>query len=464
MTKTRIEADSMGEFKVPAEALFGATTARAVENFPISGRPFPPEFIQMFAELKFACASANQSLGKLDKELAKAIQKAADKVSKGEAYEHFPIDVFQTGSGTSTNMNCNEVLSNIANLDLGGEIGSKAPVHPNDHVNMGQSSNDTMPTVIHLSAAKQIRDHLLPELRELQAALAKKANEFNDIVKIGRTHLMDATPITLGQEFSGFARQVEHGIEALEKSLPSLYELAIGGTAVGTGINTHSDFSKEVCKVLTERTGLAVQEAKNHFAAQGAKEACVEVSGALKLLASSFLKIADDIRLLASGPRAGFAEIMLPSLQPGSSIMPGKVNPVIPEVVVQVAVQVIANDQAITWSSGLGRLDLNVFMPLIAANLLESIKLLGNSAKVFNEKCISGLTANKERCSELVEQSLMLATPLAPVIGYDKAAALAKKAHAENKTIREVALAEQVLPEEELNKLLDVSDMTKPSS
>jgi len=401
-------------------------------------------------------------LGKLDKKLSHEIQEAAKQVAEGKYYEHFPIDVFQTGSGTSTNMNVNEVIANIANLKCGNAIGSKKPVHPNDHVNMGQSSNDTMPTVIHLAAAKQIKSELLPALSGLQKALEKKAKEFDDIIKIGRTHLMDATPIRLGQEIGGFAAQVKHGRLALEKALPSLYELALGGTAVGTGINTHPQFSKKVCKVLAERTGLEVREAENHFAAQGAKDACVEVSGALKLVASALLKIADDIRLLASGPRAGFAELVLPALQPGSSIMPGKVNPVIPEVVTQVAVQVIANDLAITYGSALGRLDLNVFMPLIACNLLESIQLLANAAKAFDKKCIAGLEANRKRCEELVEQSLMLATPLAPHIGYDKAAALAKKAHKEGKTIRQVATAEKVLPATELKHLLDVSGMTTP--
>ena len=464
MTKTRVEADSMGEFNVPAEVLYGATTARAVENFPISGRPFPPEFIKMFGELKLACAKANEKLGKLDKNLSKSIEQAAKRVAAGECCEHFPIDVFQTGSGTSTNMNTNEVIANLANLAAGNGLGEKSPVHPNDHVNMGQSSNDTMPTVIHLSAAKQIKEDLLPALHALQAAFAKKADEFADVIKIGRTHLMDATPITLGQEFSGFASQLAQGIQGLEKVQAPLNELAIGGTAVGTGINTHPKFAQEVCKVLQERTDLPVVEASNHFAAQGAKDACVAASGALKTIAGSLLKIADDIRWLGSGPRAGLAEIVLPELQPGSSIMPGKVNPVMPEVVSQVAVQVIANDSAITWGSSLGRLDLNVFMPLIAVNLLDSIKLLASAAKVFDEKCVSGIAANRERCEELVERSLMLATALAPHIGYDKAAALAKRAHVENKTIRELAIAEKILSEAELNKVLDMRAMLSPKA
>ena len=459
---TRKEKDSMGEVSLPANALYGATTQRAVENFPISGRTFGGMFIKMFAELKFAAAKTNLKLGKLDKKLADAICKSADKVSKGGFDEHFPIDVFQTGSATSTNMNVNEVIANLANVALGSALGSKTPIHPNDHVNMGQSSNDTVPTVIHLSAAKKLRDELLPAVKKLKKELNAKAKDFDDILKIGRTHLMDATPIRLGQEFSGFAYQIEICEAALGKVLPSLYELAIGGTAVGTGINTHPKFAKEVCKVLSERTGLPVIEAKNHFAAQASKDACVEVSGALKTLAGALMKIADDIRWMASGPRAGLAEIMLPSLQPGSSIMPGKSNPVIPEVVTQVAVQVIANDVAVTWGSSLGRLDLNTMMPLIAINLLDSIHLLTSACAVFADKCIKGLEADRKHCASLVERSLMLSTPLAPVIGYDKAAALAKKAFAENKTIREVALEAKVLSAKELDKLLDVRSMTEP--
>ena len=359
-------------------------------------------------------------------------------------------------------MNVNEVIANLANVSLGSKLGSKSPIHPNDHVNMGQSSNDTVPTVIHLSAAKKIRDELLPAVKKLKSELNAKAKKFDDVLKIGRTHLMDATPIRLGQEFSGFAAQIELCEASLSKALPSLYQLAIGGTAVGTGINTHPKFAVEVCKVLSERTGLPVVEAKNHFAAQAAKDACVEVSGALKTLAGALMKIADDIRWMASGPRAGLAEIILPSLQPGSSIMPGKSNQVIPEVVTQVAVQVIANDVAVTWGSSLGRLDLNTMMPLIAINLLDSIHLLTSACTVFADKCIKGLEADRKHCASLVERSLMLSTPLAPVIGYDKAAALAKKAFKENKTIRQVALEEKVLSAKELEKILDLSSMTEP--
>ncbi|MBI4125931.1 MAG: class II fumarate hydratase [Deltaproteobacteria bacterium] len=462
MTKMRTESDSMGEVKLPAEALYGATTKRAIENFKISGRPFPSLFIQMLGELKRAAAIANKALGLLDPKLADAITKAAEKVARGECQDHFPLDVFQTGSGTSTNMNANEVIANLANLSLGGTLGSKKPVHPNDHVNKGQSSNDVIPTVIHLAALQGIQKNLLPALKSLEKALQKKAKAFDAIVKIGRTHLMDATPIRLGQEFSGFAHQITESIERLARVLIPLSELAIGGTAVGTGINTHPEFSKKVCEVLSKRLGFTVREARNHFAAQAAKDACVEASGALKATAVAFMKIADDIRWLGSGPRAGLAEIILPELQPGSSIMPGKTNPVIPEVVCQVAAQVIGNDAAITWGGGLAKFELNTMMPLIAVNLLDSIELMTNAANVFTEKCIAGLQVNKKRCEELVEQSLMLSTPLAPHIGYDRAAKLAKKAAKSGKTIRQVALEEKVMSPKDLDRVLNVRSMTEP--
>src|SRR3989338_2840365 len=462
MTNTRTERDSMGEVAVPSDALYVAQTKRAVDNFPVSGRTFPSLFIHMLGEIKYAAASANRKLGRLDKKLADAIMQAAERVAKGECDQHFPIDVFQTGSGTSTNMNANEVIANLANVALGSLLGAKTPVHPNDHVNDGQSSNDVIPTAIHLSAAYGIKYELIPALRELQKELSQKAKAFDDVVKIGRTHLMDATPIRLGQEFSGYATQVAHVTEALERVLPSLFELAIGGTAVGTGINTHPKFANEVCSVLSKRLSLDLKEATNHFAAQGAKDACVEASGLLKMTALAVMKIADDLRWLASGPRAGLAEIKLPELQPGSSIMPGKVNPVIREVVCQVACQVIGNDTAITMGASTSKFELNVTMPLIAINLLDSIRLLTAGAQLIAKKCVAGIEADKEPCRQFVEQSLMLVTPLAKEIGYDRAAALAKRAYTERKTIREVALEEKVLDERKLNQILDVRSMMEP--
>ncbi|MBI4211973.1 MAG: class II fumarate hydratase [Deltaproteobacteria bacterium] len=462
MTTThRIETDSMGEVKVPLKALYGAQTQRAVDNFPISGRTMPKAFIHMLGEVKYAAAQANKNLRQIDAKILDSISEAALKVAAGECDDNFPIDVFQTGSGTSTNMNANEVIANLANVSLGGHLGEKKPVHANDHVNNGQSSNDVIPTVIHLAAAYQIKTRLLPAVTTLAKTLASKAREFAEIIKIGRTHLMDATPLTLGQEFSGYAAQVHDNIGRIERVLPSLYELAIGGTAVGTGINTHPDFAKEVCAVLAKRTGMPVKEADNHFSAQAAKDACVEASGALKTLAVSLIKIADDVRWLGSGPRAGLAEIILPELQPGSSIMPGKVNPVISEVVCQVGMQVIGNDAVITQGAWSGKFELNVAMPLIAANLLDSIALLAHAATIFNDKCIAGLAADENRCRELVERSLMLVTPLAKKIGYDKAAAIAKKAYKAGKTIREVALEEKILDPKELDAILDLRSMTR---
>ena len=452
----------MGEVKVPAEALWGAQTERARQNFTVSSRRFDRRFIKALALIKWAAAEANADLKKLDAKLAKVIAAKALEVADGNHDANFPLDIFQTGSGTSTNMNANEVITNLANLELTGKIGSKTPVHPNDHVNMGQSSNDVIPTAIHVGAAVAIDVELLPSLKNLQKALAAKAKEFVDIVKIGRTHLQDATPVTLGQEFSGYASQIEHGIFRVQLALEGLLELAIGGTAVGTGINTDPKFAGKVCALLSKKTGLPFHEAANHFEGQAAKDAAVFASGALKTIAVSLMKIANDLRWLASGPRCGLGEILLPELQPGSSIMPGKVNPVIPEMTTQVAAQVIGNDAVIAIGALSGNFELNVMMPPIAANLLESIEILARASQLLADKCVAGITANTKRCEELTEKSLALVTSLAPVIGYDKAAALAKKATKEGKTIRELLKAEKILPEAKINELLDPRTMLSP--
>jgi len=459
--KTRTESDSMGEMRVPESALYGAQTLRAADNFPISGQPMPWPFLKALALIKKGAALVNRDLGLLDDNLARAIAAAADEVIEGGHQDQFPVDVFQTGSGTSSNMNMNEVLANRAIQTLGGVVGSKTPVHPNDHVNQGQSSNDAVPTAIHVAAALVVRDVTLPGLRELHDALEKKSAAFSEIVKIGRTHLQDAVPMTLGQEFGGYARQVELGIQRIESCQTRLQELALGGTAVGTGINAHPEFASKVIGWMVETTGIAFTEATDHFEAQGAQDACVELSGALKTVAVSLTKIANDVRILGSGPRCGIAELILPATQPGSSIMPGKVNPVIAESLVQACAQVIGNDTAITHGGIGGFFELNVSMPLIARNLLESCELIGRAAGNFGRRCIDGLKADTRRIEGLIEQSLMLATPLAPVIGYDAAAKLAKEAHETGKTIRQVALDKMVLPVEELQKILDPSRMAR---
>lgn len=458
----RIETDSMGEMEVPASVYYGAQTARAIENFPISGIRFPRQFIRAMGMIKLSAAQTNMELGLLKNKIGQAINKAAKEVIDGKLDGHFVLDIFQTGSGTSTNMNTNEVIGNRANEILGGKIGDKKHVHPNDHVNMGQSSNDVIPSAIHVSALEAIERNLIPALKKLHKALDKKAKEFDKIVKIGRTHLQDATPIRLGQEFSGYASQVEHGIKRLENVKGHLSELAIGGTAVGTGINTHSKFGSLVAKNLTKMTGVQFREAQNHFEAQGAKDAVVEASGALKTVAVSLMKIANDIRWLGSGPRCGIGEIILPAVQPGSSIMPGKVNPVMAESVTQVAAQVIGNDAAITIGGQSGNFDLNVMMPVMAHNLLQSIMLLSNVSHVFTDKCIVGIKVDRKRCEDMIEQSLAMCTVLAPIIGYDAAAKLAKEAYETGKTVRQVALEKKVLPEAELNKVLDPWSMTEP--
>jgi fumarate hydratase, class II len=459
---TRMEKDSMGEMSLPASALYGASTQRAVLNFPVSGYRFPRPFIRALGIIKWAAAQANHDLGSLDAERAALIVQAAEEVIEGKLDEHFPLDIFQTGSGTSTNTNANEVIANRCAQLAGKAIGSRSLVHPNDHVNMGQSSNDVIPSAIHISAAEQLRTHLIPALEKLHGALAAKAKEFWDIIKIGRTHLMDATPIRLGQEFSGYAQQIAYGKERAQKALEILRELALGGTAVGTGLNRHIDLPKKMLRHIEQRTGIAFYEAKNHFEAQGGKDAVVEASGQLKTIATSLFKIANDVRLLGSGPRCGIGEIQLPATQPGSSIMPGKVNPVICESMMMVCAQVFGNDAAITWAGANGNFELNVMMPVMTYDLLESIRLLSNAVDVFCEKCVTGIKANKARCEELVELSMAMVTALAPKIGYDRAAEIAKESVQTGKTVRELCREKKVLSEKELDAALDPISMTEP--
>ena len=459
MSDFRVEKDSMGEVRVPADAYWGAQTQRAVENFPVSGQRFPRRFIEALGLIKWAAAKANAELGLLDRRRADAIMAAAEEVIAGQLDDHFPVDIFQTGSGTSTNMNANEVIANRADEILGEARGSKA-VHPNDHVNNGQSSNDVIPTAIHLSALLAMRD-LMPAAGDLRAAFAAKAAQFERVLKVGRTHLMDATPMTLGQEFSGYARQIENAVSGVAHAAGKLVELALGGTAVGTGLNADERFPARAIASIAERTGLGVSEAPNHFEAQAAKDACVQMSATLRTFAVSLMKIANDIRWMGSGPRAGLGELKLPELQPGSSIMPGKVNPVIPEVVTQVAAQVIGNDAAVAVCGMSGAFELNVFMPVIARNLLESIALLASASRLFADKCISGLEADEERCRELVEASFPIVTALVPAIGYDAAAEISKEAYKSGRTIREVALEKGVLGEKELDEALDLMKMTR---
>ncbi len=458
---TRIEKDSMGEMQVPADAYYGAQTARAVENFPISDLRFTRPFIRALGLIKKHAAATNHGLGKLDEKVAAAVQEAAQEVIDGKLDAQFVVDIFQTGSGTSSNMNVNEVVANRAIEIMGGTIGDKS-VHPNDHVNTGQSSNDVIPTAIHLAAWEQIVRELIPALEELRDALAEKAVKFDDIIKIGRTHLQDATPMRLGQEFSGYASQVQHGIDRLWGVEKRLGELALGGTAVGTGINTHPEFASKTIAGIAAETGLKLTEASNHFEAQGARDACVEASGALKTVAASLIKIANDIRLLGSGPRCGIGELKLEATQPGSSIMPGKVNPVMSEMAIMVGAQVIGNDGAITFSGTFGNFELNVMLPVIAHNLLESIALLASASRVFARRAVKPLEADAERCGSMIEQSLAMCTSLAPVIGYDNAAAIAKQAYAEGRTVRQVALEKSCLDEARLNELLDPASQTKP--
>ena len=459
---TRIEKDSMGEMSVPADALHGASTHRALLNFPVSGYRFSRPFIRALGLIKWAAVQANRDLGLLDPERAALIAQAAEEVAEGKLDEYFPLDIFQTGSGTSTNTNANEVIANRSALLAGKTIGSHDPVHPNDHVNMGQSSNDVIPAAIHISAAEQLKNRLIPVLEKLQGALEAKAKEFWHIIKIGRTHLMDATPIRLGQEFSGYAQQVAYAKARAQKVIEVLRELPLGGTAVGTGLNRHIDLAKKMLRHLEQRTGITFYEAKNHFEAQSGKDAVVEASGQLKTIAVSLFKIANDIRWLGSGPRCGIGEIQLPATQPGSSIMPGKVNPVMSESLMMVCAQVIGNDVTITWAGANGNFELNVMMPVMAHNLLESIWLLANAVDIFCDKCVRGIVPNEERCRELVELSMAMVTSLAPKIGYDRAAEIAKESAKSGRTVREIAREKKVLPEEELQRALDPIRMTEP--
>jgi fumarate hydratase, class II len=448
MAETRIERDTMGEVALPASALYGAQTQRAVENFPISGEPLPPELIHALGLVKLASARVNRDLGLLDAELAAAIEHGARAVADGELDDQFPIDIFQTGSGTSSNMNANEVIAAVASAELGRRV------HANDEVNLGQSSNDVIPTALHVAAVLAIENTLVPALRYLHETLRQKADEFDDIVKIGRTHLMDAVPIRLGQEFGGYARQIELAIERIEATLPGLRELAIGGTAVGTGLNTHPEFGARVARELTELTGTEFREAENHFEAQGSRDAYVFTAGALTALAAALMKIANDIRLLASGPQAGLGELILPAIQPGSSIMPGKVNPVICEAVIQVGAQVTGNCQAIVIGGQWGQLDLNVMLPMMARNMLESISLLANVSRVFVDKALAGIEANRERAEGYVEGSISMATALNPLIGYDNAAKIAKKSYATGRTVRDLAYEESGLTRDQVDEAL----------
>ncbi|WP_052397806.1 class II fumarate hydratase [Streptomyces sp. NRRL F-5123] len=457
----RVEHDSMGEVRVPAAAKWRAQTQRAVENFPVSGRPLERAHIAALARIKAAAAQANAALGVLDEDMAEAIAAAAGEVAEGRWDAHFPVDVFQTGSGTSSNMNANEVIATLATERLG------RPVHPNDHVNASQSSNDVFPSSLHIAATAAVTGDLVPALTRLAESLERKAAEFADVVKSGRTHLMDATPVTLGQEFGGYAAQVRYGIERLAASLPRLAELPLGGTAVGTGINTPPGFAAAVIAEVAEATGLPLTEARDHFEAQGARDGVVETSGQLRTIAVGLTKIANDLRWMASGPRTGLAEITLPDLQPGSSIMPGKVNPVVPEAVLMVAAQVIGNDTTVTVAGAAGNFELNVMLPVIARNVLESVRLLANVSRLLADRTIDGITANTARAREYAESSPSVVTPLNRYIGYEEAAKVAKRALAERITVRQAVLdggyvERGLLTEEQLDTALDVLRMTRP--
>jgi len=457
----RIEKDSMGNVDVPSHAYYGAQTQRAIDNFQISNLQFSKSFIKSLAIIKRSAAVVNNKLGKLDSKYSEAIIKASEEVIDGKFDDQFKVDVFQTGSGTSTNMNINEILSNRASEILGGKLGSRDPIHPNDHVNLGQSSNDVIPSAIHISVYLDVQNYLIPSLAELEKSLSKKSEEFIGIIKIGRTHLQDATPISLQQEFSGYVQQIKKSIVRLKKSKEDLLELAIGGTAVGTGINTHKEFGKLMAAEISNYTTADFIETDNHFELQASQDSIIELSGSLKTVSVSLHKIANDIRWLASGPRSGIGELTLPAVQPGSSIMPGKVNPVISESLIQICAKVIGNDTAITMGGLGGVFQLNTMLPLIAYNTLESIQLLSNGINMFREKLIDGLIANKDICNNYIEGSLAMCTSLAPVIGYDRAAHIAHLAFASGKTIREIVLEKNILSETELEKLLDPENMIK---
>jgi len=462
---TRVEKDSMGEMRVPADAYYGAQTARAVENFPVSNLRFHRRFIAAMGLVKWCCAQVNHELGLLDERKTQLIQQSAQEVIDGKLDDQFVLDVFQTGSGTSTNMNTNEVIAGRANELASGNRGGKEPIHPNDHVNMEQSSNDVIPTAMHISAAVALKESLSPALEHLAATLKRKADQFDSIVKIGRTHLQDATPIRLGQELGGYAQQAKLGTVRCMKAIRALHELPLGGTAVGTGINSHPDFARKAAALIAQKTGIEFTETCNHFEAQAAKDGIVEASGLTRTIAISLTKIANDIRWLASGPRCGIGEISIPSTQPGSSIMPGKVNPVMSEMVLQAAAQTIGNDATVAWAGAFGStFELNVMMPVMAFNLLQSIELLASAARIFADRCVAGLEADAKRCADLVEQSLAMCTSLAPSIGYDKAAEIAKESFKTGKTVRQVAAEKKLLSDADLKKALDPMRMTQPQA
>ncbi|TVP75574.1 MAG: class II fumarate hydratase [Gemmatimonadales bacterium] len=474
----RIEKDSLGEVRVPADALYGAQTQRAVENFPISGQRFGRRMIEALGTVKAAAARANGELGNLPGDMVEAIARAAEAVAAGEHDEAFVVDIYQTGSGTSSNMNTNEVVARLAGRILaaaeaggsaggGDSAGARAPeeasaAHPNDHVNYGQSSNDVIPTAIHVAARRALEEDLVPALEELHAALVAKARDFDHVVKSGRTHLMDATPVRLGQEFAGYARQVEKGIERVRAASEELAELALGGTATGTGINTDPDFARQAIARISESTGLEFREAEDHFEAQGARDALVQAHGALNTVAASLMKIADDVRWLASGPTSGLSEISLPAVQPGSSIMPGKVNPVLSEALMMVAARVMGNQTTLTVGGSRGNFELNVMMPVMAHAFLESVEILAGGTVAFTQRCVTGIEANEERARELLERNPSIATALNLFIGYDKASEVAKRAAREGRSVRDVVIEEGLLPPEKIDEALDVRSMTEP--
>lgn len=459
----RIETDSMGEIKVPADKYYGAQTARSLQNFKIGGEKFPPEFIRALAIVKKAAALANNELGLLSKEKADLIVKAADEIIEGKLNDHFPLVIWQTGSGTQTNMNVNEVISNRAIEMAGGVLGSKKPIHPNDDVNKSQSTNDAFPTAMHIAAVEEIHRRLIPMVTKLRDALDAKAKEFKDIIKIGRTHLMDATPLTLGQEFSGYAQQLTNGLERIQACLPRLYEIPIGGTAVGTGLNTHPKYSETVTKKISEITGKPFTLARNKFEAMAGKDAMVELHGVLKTLAASLMKIANDIRWLGSGPRCGIGEIQLPENEPGSSIMPGKVNPTQSEAMTMVCAQVFGNDVTVNFAGASGNFEINVFMPVITYNVLQSIRLLADACESFTDNAVVGITPRLENIQKHVNNSLMLVTALNPVIGYDNAAKVAKKAYKEGKTLKEAAVELGLLTPEKFDEVVRPEKMIGPN-
>jgi fumarate hydratase class II len=462
--KYRTEEDSLGKLQIPQSALWGIQTQRALNNFPVSGLSFPPEFITSLALIKRSAAEANASLKLIDPQLASAIIQAAEEVMAGNWDDQFRVDIFQTGSGTSTNMNVNEVIANRASEILGGTRGEKSPVHPNDHVNMGQSSNDVIPSAIHITAHSFLKKRLLPGLINLEKILAAKSRNFNSVIKLARTHLQDATPIRMGQVFSGYAAMIAAEVETIRKNTARLLELALGGTAVGTGINCHPRFANLTIKVINRLSAGRFKQTANHFAAQSSQFAVLQISSSLKTLAVSVHKIANDIRWMASGPRGGIGELVIPAIQPGSSIMPGKVNPVIPEAMLQVCAQVIGNDTVITQAGQLGNFELNTGQPVMAYNLFQSILLLADSIHIFIEKCLKKMTVNRKRCRQLLDQSLAMVTALVPIIGYDQAAAIAAEAQMTNKSVHQVVLDRGILSREQAKKLLDPRQLTTPSA